>query len=230
MKHMVRKPLMWVADKVMPRRVGHRVICMHEIGCRECFEERLVWLLKNYYVVPMTTQLESAEFNEGPRLNWTSVTLTFDDGHMSWFKNVIPVLSEYEVSAIFFVNEYRLDVNLFQVHPFHYLWTVGGHVRGHWNVSQIVKRQTLNKRIEPLEHFAYPFGMMKHINPTVVRYLHDNRFVKYAFTSVPGFVTPTTNPLLIPRDSLSLSDPTWYWRSRLNGNYDYLYRRLHGSI
>ena len=224
MKDLIRKSLLWTLDKTSRRKVGRRVICLHEVKSRERFKARMIWLKRNYYVQSLQSLV--ANSSRTP-FKYSLVSLTFDDGHESWFENVVPVLMELDIPATFFVNETRMDLNLFHTHPYRYLWEVGGHTRSHINLGQVIHKGTLDSEIESRRYFAFPYGMARHINPSVLLHLEEHQKIEYAFTSRPGWITKDSCRYYMSRDSLSLDDPEWLWRSRLNGNYDWFYRRAH---
>src|SRR3989338_5981185 len=78
-----------------------RVWCLHEVKDNQVwyFLEKLSWLKKHYNVLT-PEQFINRQFS----LERVNVLLTFDDGHESWFRNVLPVLNEEQVKAIFFIN------------------------------------------------------------------------------------------------------------------------------
>lgn len=221
MKRLVRKPLIWLLWKTTKKRVGRRVICMHEVTDKFKFLRRMEWLARNYIVAPMYDVL-----NSGPDREHV-VTLTFDDGSETWFRSVMPVLADLGLSAVFFVNRSDDMVRRIENHKDSHLWTVGGHTRGHTNLGKLVYPSVLNTLIEKRPLFAYPYGTPKDYNQTTIWYMNTKSHVDYAFTCIPGWVETGVRCFELPRDSLDIWDPEWYWRARLAGGYDWLYKVIH---
>lgn len=209
---------------VRGRKSGTRIICMHSVksGDHRAFRQRMEWLKRNYRIWPVRYCLSNSP-------NGVVVGLSFDDGDESWFDVVLPVLKKLNLPATFFVNSESYAERIRRDEK-HFLWDVGGHTRGHINLGGIFDNRELEKQIEPRVLFAYPYGRPKDYNQATIEYLENHGVVEYAFTCVPGWFMGfegCRDYYELPRDSLDYRDPEWFWRARLKGSYDWLYKRLH---
>lgn len=79
------------------------------------FEKQITFLTKNYNVVTMEMVL--AHLHQGEALPKYPVLLTFDDGYIDHYDNVLPILSKYKIQGSFYVpvstvtENVVLDVN-----------------------------------------------------------------------------------------------------------------------
>jgi peptidoglycan/xylan/chitin deacetylase (PgdA/CDA1 family) len=208
---------MYLLWKLTRKRVGNRVICLHRQTDFLAFSRRLLWLKNNYAVVPLDAIHEKEPY--------PCVALTFDDGG-GWCHNILAYLDYHDVHATFFVNDEQVATEL-RGSRYHFRCDVGGHTRNHLSLGDVTSTAILKKEIEQdRKHFAYPYGTPDSFNPTVLRFLEGCYGIEYAWTCVPGWVG-TTHDLMMPRDSLDVRDPEWYWRARLAGAYDWLYGKIH---
>lgn len=227
MRRLFRKPVLWTLSKIIPPKIGKRVICMHSIAEEDLglFRERMEWLKRNYYVLSIVELMRSSLkslYMEG----YSGISLTFDDvATYDRWENVLNALSKLEIPALFFVHKHKNIETDINSHSASSLWTLGDHTKTHRDLGMIIDRQTLERETQGYRYFAYPFGMRSNLNPTVKGFLCSK--VSYAFTCIPGFVTEDSDPYEMPRDSLDIHDPEWYWRAKLAGQYDWLYRRIH---
>lgn len=113
-KHIVRDVVVWSIFilgfskryKKKLRKNGSlvRVLCFHDVPNAEPFGKLLQFLQENYNVIT-PEQFHCQVFSED-KIN---ILLTFDDGYQSWTDVVMPVLEEYAVKGLFFVNSGLLD-------------------------------------------------------------------------------------------------------------------------
>ncbi len=115
------------------------------------------------------------------------------------------------------------------------LFTIGSHTIHHVDVRDCRFKTDYDAEIcgdrEYLRHltgqwiryFAFPYGMPKNCPWSATLYCMKLGFKK-VFSTIPGWVG---QEYVIGRDCLSIEDPEWYWKARLGGSYDWLYRRLH---
>ena len=83
---------------MLGRHEGRRIAAFHEINDGRIFRERLERLQEEWDIVDLRTLLYApAKPNE--RL----LSLTFDDGYQNWVDQALPVLSELNLPAVFFV-------------------------------------------------------------------------------------------------------------------------------
>lgn len=133
-----------------------RVVVFHDVRDGKWFAESVRTLCAHYHM------LTPEDFCEGKfdaqRIN---VLITFDDGYASWVDVCLPVLSAYNLKALFFINSGLLDAQgaeeqatfvrerLLLTQPHSTLsWegacalsraghTVGGHTRSHRRLSEL---------------------------------------------------------------------------------------------
>ena len=232
-----------------------RIICFHEIPEANVFKERLIWLKKNYKIIP----LDSINIHENSR----RIALTFDDGFECWHDIAFPILKELNIPACFFIctdlikdkeSEEKNDfirTNLNRTNPNlrpltktkllklseSSLITIGAHTKSHFNLDQNMSAKNcfdqIHESIHFLEqltglnivHFAYPRGRHEHISRQAYLTLKSST-IKNAYTTIPGFVPKNHDRLLVPRDSLEFSDPISTWEMWLKGGYFTLKRPL----
>ncbi len=237
MKHLIRNYLIWLFGR--KKRVGKRVICLHEAEHEEKFERRIAWLCRNYYVVPLTRLLSD------PDVPLPAVALTFDDRFFyDWENRVFPICDKHEVTPTFFVSGGLPFSDFGNANaPINTQWVfrqVGSHTQSHFNLQKITEIVTLETQIHDhmidmrrkvgrqlTSYFAYPYGGPGTWNCAVKKVLMDNPRITHAFTTIPGFYTEDTDPYECPRDQLDINQPEWLWRAWLNGGYDRLFRIRH---
>lgn len=93
--------------RLLVRRKGPlvRVIAFHDVADKKWFEEIIKIFSLNYAVI--TPEQFQAKNFDPQKVN---ILLTFDDGYRSWVDTCLPVLREYKMKALFFINSGLLDV------------------------------------------------------------------------------------------------------------------------
>ena len=133
-----------------------RVVVFHDVQDRDWFAESIKTLSVHYHM--LTPEEFTAGNFDTERIN---LLITFDDGYTSWVDVCLPVLLEYNVKALFFINSGLLDAErenkqetfvrerLLLTKPHRILtWegvrtllraghTIGGHTRSHVRLSEL---------------------------------------------------------------------------------------------
>lgn len=93
--------------RVLIQRKGPlvRVIVFHDVTDVMWFRKILTVLTKRYHVLTPDAFIKQ-EFNASK----VNVLVTFDDGYTSWTEVCLPLLQEYDIRALFFINSGLLDV------------------------------------------------------------------------------------------------------------------------
>ncbi|MDP2586656.1 MAG: polysaccharide deacetylase family protein [Candidatus Komeilibacteria bacterium] len=197
-----------------------RVWCLHEVKDNQVwyFLEKLSWLKKNYNVLT-PEQFKNRQFSTD-RIN---VLLTFDDGYESWFRNVLSILNEENVKAVFFINNEFLSQSSKLTDAGH---TLGGHSVSHERLTQLPADKLTAEVSQSVksDFFAYPYGDKQSFNDAVIDEVKKAGY-QYGFTILPGFNNLDTNPYLLHRDSLDPNVPNFIFKLWLKGNYD-LWKKL----
>lgn len=192
-----------------------RVWCLHEVKNSQIkeFERKIKYLQAQYCIIG------PKDFLAG-NLSKTKVNIlmAFDDGYESWFANVLPMLENYGVKAIFFLEKYfeaKAGPLLTAGH------VLGGHSEGHPYLSKISDADLAGEVDNSVKSlfFAYPFGSKKSFNAKVISAVAGAGY-KYGFTILPGFNGPGTEKYLMHRDSLDADAPMWLFKIWLKGAYD----------
>jgi peptidoglycan/xylan/chitin deacetylase (PgdA/CDA1 family) len=168
-KNSFRNALICICSKVnfiISRNNGDRIIALHDVPDIHAFREKIIWLQQNYSLVSMDVMLTSKPPNSKKR-----IVLTFDDGYENWLTNVAPVLEEFNIPAIFFVNSglfnlgdkdendflknnllRKKSIKLISTDSFlklsrNPLFEIGGHSHSHLNLANIKDGEELNREI-----------------------------------------------------------------------------------
>lgn len=83
--------------KWLPQRPGKRIIAFHEIKDTAKFRDKLEWLVEQYEVISLSSLMSC------PVGRRTQISLTFDDGYACWYDEALPILTDLNVPAVFFV-------------------------------------------------------------------------------------------------------------------------------
>ena len=197
-----------------------RVWCLHEVKDNQVwyFLEKLSWLKKHYNVLT-PEQFINCQFS----LDKVNVLLTFDDGYESWFRNVLSILNEENVKALFFINNEFLSQASKLIEAGH---TLGGHSVSHQRLTLLTQEQLFQEVGQSVksEFFAYPYGDKQSYNDAVINEVKKAGY-KFGFTILPGFNNSETNPYLLHRDSLDPNVPNFIFKLWLKGGYD-LWKKL----
>jgi len=81
-----------------------RVLCFHDVPDAAWFESVMAQLTAHYTII--TPEAFHRQEFDSERIN---VLLTFDDGYRSWVDVVLPVLSQHDARAVFFITSGLLD-------------------------------------------------------------------------------------------------------------------------
>lgn len=133
-----------------------RIVVFHDVPDRIWFESMIRTLTESFYVI--SPEMFQAHTFDTARIN---ILITFDDGYASWETVALPVLSKYNLKALFFINSGLIDsardrakVTSFMREQLHITprealsWegvkklhvaghTIGGHARTHKNLASI---------------------------------------------------------------------------------------------
>lgn len=194
------------------------ILMYHEIGdgpnslyVRERdFKEQMQYLWENQYqVVNMSEAVRRLENQENLE---KVVVLTFDDGYVTFYDQVWPVLKEYNFSATVYVITKNCEGN-----PDYLSWEqlqflqanwmeVGSHTKNHPDLKTISTASLVSEvkgsrdfieehLIYPCRDFCYPSGAY---NKEVVQVVRDAGY-RSAVTVVYGKASRQNDPYLMPR-------------------------------
>jgi peptidoglycan/xylan/chitin deacetylase (PgdA/CDA1 family) len=175
------------------------------------FREQIDFITNKYQLTTLGQALDRME-------DRTKIALTFDDGYLSIYTNVFPILEKHNIKATVFVvgdnaranrNELGNSQSLLNFTQIKNLysegWEIGFHTSTHTNLlilnekelrKEIIegKKELENKLGFKIRYFAYPKGKY---NDKVLGLVKEAGF-KAAFT-VDGGILRLDNPLLITR-------------------------------
>lgn len=187
--------------------------------------EEINWLKSEHYYFP--TWAEVRDYVDGKlMLPEKSIVLTFDDGEKKTLEKLVPVLDACRVPATSFlitskkgetkVKEYTSEYLLYESHT-HDMHRAGG-VPGHRGIFPVISEEEgmadLQKSIEicgSSDAFAYPYG---DYSESAKAMLQRAGFL-CAVTTQPGWVHPGMDPLLLPRQRMSLGQTLDSFRLRV---------------
>ncbi len=137
------------------------------------FQDQMQALSDHGYTAVTISQVLDALL-EGAELPEKPIVITFDDGHMSVYKNAFPIMESYGFPGVFYIVANRINnsadfINIEQItEMINAGWEIGSHSYTHADVtlnpdaaykeiaqSRIVLEQALSTDIKT---FAYPFG------------------------------------------------------------------------
>lgn len=78
-----------------------KIINFHDIYDPQWFQDTIEVILESYEIVPFST---IKDFYNGEKINAKAVHLTVDDGHISTYSIIYPILKEFGLSASIFVS------------------------------------------------------------------------------------------------------------------------------
>jgi peptidoglycan/xylan/chitin deacetylase (PgdA/CDA1 family) len=198
----------------MTRNLICPVLYTHEVPSQASFKAFITGLLAAGYRPTSLASVDLAMEGQAQRPPGCLV-LTFDDGLYSQYANALPVLSVYQLAAVFFVMPAYAD----GVHR--YMGAaelkaladagheVAAHTCNHTNLARLALRGEAplmtelldcKQRIEaitgvPIWYFAYPDGAT---SPTVLSAVARAGY-RAAFTTRPSAYLSASSPLLLPR-------------------------------
>lgn len=145
-----------------------RVVVFHDVTDKIWFTSMIAYMKKRYHILSPEAFF-SQSFEEG-KIN---VLVTFDDGYDSWVSVCAPVLREYGVKGLFFINSGLIDTNGSPSAQAQYLkenlllrrprnilsWeglgvlkteghTIGGHTVSHARLSQLSREEQEKEVVE----------------------------------------------------------------------------------
>ena len=238
------KHLFWKKDV-------RRILVLHDVKNSQKFEEKILWLKKNYQIVNLDLLLSK-------KLCGDAVALTFDDGYSNWISNALPVLEKFKIPATFFVNSGILQCNdkqsrnsfaklklkrnenlsLVTLEEFRLLSNsefveIGSHSVNHVDFGKVSSPRKCLKELRDdkiyLERLVWP----KSIIYFAVPFGHSQNFnestlkgVKYVgfkncFSILPENISSRKSNFLIGRSCVSVSNPNWVWQMELRGGRDF---------
>ena len=187
---------------------------------RESFAAQMEFLYKNGYHTVSSGELRSFLYEKKP-IPPKSVMITFDDGYMSNYMFVYPILKQYGFKAVIFAitgniqtmdQDYHPDIldmlSWMQVAASSDVFEYGSHTNalhniandqtGFMSASMDSARADLllsQRRIGNKKLFAYPSGQYSAPLTDMIRY----NGVDLAFTINKGYINQGSNPLLLNR-------------------------------
>lgn len=159
-----------------------------------------------------------AYMTEGKELPDKPIVLTFDDGYIDNYEDVLPILESYDMQATIFMISDAVNTKRFM--SINELKTMDAHkfiVEGHTNHHSILTRidpSKLDNEIKggkdtlqafmgkPIDYLAYPGGF----NNAEIQRITSESGYKMAFTVTPGTVKPGQNLYALPRLAIFQGD------------------------
>lgn len=158
---------------------------------------------------------------KGTALPDKPIVLTFDDGYIDNYNNVLPILKEYNMKATLFMISDAVNTDRFlSIDELHKMEAGGFDVQGHTNHHKVLThvdftqlpdeigggKTTLEAILgEPVRYLAYPGGF----NNGIVQHVTKTSGYKMAFTVQPGTVKPGDNLYALPRLAVFEGDTTY---------------------
>ena len=188
------------------------------------FREQMEYLHNQGYNTITLTQLYDYLEN-GTELPNKPIVITFDDGYVDNYKNVLPILKEYNMKAtLFMISDAANTPGFVSTEQMHQMEAGGFDIQGHTNHHKILTKidptelpdallggKTSLEGIlgEPIEYLAYPGGF----NDMLVQYVTKQSGYKMAFTVQPGRVQPGDNLYALNRLAIFQGDTPYlsFW-------------------
>ena len=238
------KTLAAASDPLFPDFSGPRILIYHQIGAglgremevtQAAFVSQVAWLRQHADVVSLEEAWERRGEPESDRL----AVLTFDDGYDDMYRLAFPILREYGLPFVLYLTTHPTESGepLFPgggADPCTWdqvdamagsgLMTLGAHTHRHPDMRTVSEAEAAgelamsNDLIERRtgsvpRHFCYPYGFWSETAHKPVAASYD--------TAVLGSGKPVgvdTDPLLIPRVPIQLSDGmVWFKRKMKSG-------------
>lgn len=181
------------------------------------FKEQMAYLHKEGYHTITLVQLY-AYVTQGTQLPSKPVVITFDDGYVDNYHNVLPILKAYGMNATLFMISDAANTEGFlstaQLHHMeHNDFFVEGHTNHHHMLTKIDASQwedeidggkrTLSTLMgKDIQYLAYPGGF----NNEQIQTITKQSGYKMAFTVSPGTVQPGQNLYALPRLAIFQGD------------------------
>jgi len=188
------------------------------------FKEQMEYLHNQGYNTITLAQLYDYLEN-GTELPNKPIVITFDDGYVDNYKNVLPILKEYNMKAtLFMISDAANTPGFVSTEQMHQMEAGGFDIQGHTNHHKILTKidptelpdallggKTSLEGIlgEPIEYLAYPGGF----NDMLVQYVTKQSGYKMAFTVQPGTVQPGDNLYALNRLAIFQGDTPYlsFW-------------------
>lgn len=197
-------------SSIFPDR-QNKVIAYHSVGGTgskkisiQGFRKQIEYILSNYEIVDLDEVLSTDE---------KCISLTFDDGYVDFYNNVVPILIEFSLPATVFVitskvgDEGYLNWNELNHLSKSDLVTIGNHTHSHPDLidvetenlyEEIVSSKTaLENRLNiNISRFCYPFNKFDERSIEVVS---DYYALAVCDGGFKQHITSTCDPFRIPR-------------------------------
>ena len=188
------------------------------------FREQMEYLHNQGYNTITLAQLYDYLEN-GTELPNKPIVITFDDGYVDNYKNVLPILKEYNMKAtLFMISDAANTPGFVSTEQMHQMEAGGFDIQGHTNHHKILTiidptelpdallggKTSLEGILgEPIEYLAYPGGF----NDMLVQYVTKQSGYKMAFTVQPGTVQPGDNLYALNRLAIFQGDTPYlsFW-------------------
>lgn len=202
------------------------------------FETQMRWLAGHHVVVPL--EQISQYYHQGSPLPDQVVALTFDDGFLSHYTTVYPVLKRYRLPATFFITPGWLSspdaandtfMGWEQLHALDPAWiTIGSHTSSHRALARLSEPQRqaelshskawLEAQLgRPVLFFAYPFGGPHDVSAAAMAEAQACGY-HLAVTAQAGVNHPRTNPYALWRTEVERTDDLFIFSHLLQGALD----------
>ena len=230
-------------DKVVGPLRGPRILIYHQVGAgtglemevtTDDFRRQLDWLGENGEVVDLETAVSSRSLPRSSRM----FVLTFDDGYADMYHHAFPLLRERGLAFTLYLTSGPIETRKplredGRAEPL--TWdqvgemaeqgrvTIGAHTHTHPDLrsideAEVAEEVTVSNRliedrlgVEP-RHFTYPWGYWSPQADRVVRSAYET-----ATLGSGKAVTGATDPLLLNRVPVQLSDGITFFRHRMVG-------------
>ncbi len=238
------KTLAAAADPVFPAFTGPRLLVYHQIEAglgremevtESAFLQQMAWLQEHHEVV----SFEEAWRRRGEPESQRLVVLTFDDGYDDMVRRAFPVLERHGLPFVLYVTTHPTESgepllpggsadpctwDQIEMMASTGLMTLGAHTHRHPDLRALsveevrqdlgTSNEILRRRMGMVpKHFCYPYGFWSDTAHGAVTQFYD--------TAVLGSgkpLGPDTDPLLIPRVPVQLSDGmVWFKRKLASG-------------
>lgn len=206
------------------------VLCYHAIGepsgdsynrtiSPARFRQDIAALLADGFEI-----VDLPEVIEGRPASQGKVALTFDDGYVSFYETVVPILEEFEIPATVYVISDKLGKGDFmgaeKIAQFvdNEFVTIGNHTRTHPHLPELEDLQEIKTEITgakndletqfgiDIDRFCYPFYEYDDRSAEIVGKEHNSGVVGYLNHPLIGTSWQDDNPAIVPRiDGITFS-------------------------
>lgn len=210
---------------------------------RDVFEAQMRWLADTRRAVSLEDVEDLLAGEEDVRDG--GVLVTIDDGCRSTALEALPVLRDHGIPAVVYLvaGSIGRGRGVDRDQPEDYMtWrdvdallasgvvTIGSHAYHHRSLGRmeparareeaVRSRELLERRIgQDVLSFAYPFGTLRDFGPHTEQALAEAGYTT-GFTSQHGPITPSAEPLRLPRVKIEGGEPLWAFRSACDGGLD----------